>query len=156
MGQIRIEHRLGVAAPAEVIWEVVSDLARWGEWNPAYSKAEGRLTIGAPISLDATFPGLKPHRYEGSIVDWVPDTQLLWQGKLGFMARSMRYVEIEKLSDVGCILANGEIIDGFGTRYISRQRKSGAYRAFEAMDEAIKTRAEAMWQARSKTPTSGA
>jgi hypothetical protein len=154
MGQIRIEHRLGVAAPAEVIWEVISDLARWGEWNPAYSKAEGRLSIGAPITLHATYPGLSPHRYEGSIIDWVPDTQLLWQGKLGFMARYMRFVEIDKLSDTGCIVANGEIIDGFGTRYISRQRRASTHRAFEAMDEAIKTRAEAMWRDRSRAPRS--
>jgi hypothetical protein len=154
MPQIRIEHRLGVAAPADIIWQVVSDLASWAEWNPSYARASGRLSIGAPISLDATFPGISPHRYEGTIVDWVPDIQLLWKGKLGFMARYLRYVEIEKLSDVGCILANGEIIEGFGARYITGRRKASTWRAFEAMNEAVKTRAEEMWRKRRANPTS--
>lgn len=154
MSQVRIEHRLGVAAPAEVIWEVVSDLERWADWNPSYSKASGRLSIGAAISLDAKWPGMQPHRHEGTIIDWVPDTQLLWREKAGFMANSLRYIEIDKLSDHGCVLASGEILDGWGVRYLSGRRKSAAYRAFEAMDEAIKTRAESLWQARSRAPTS--
>lgn len=156
MPQVRIEHRLGVAAPAEVVWEVISDLDRWDEWNPSYSKASGRLSIGAALSLDATWPGVKPHRHEGTIIDWVPDTQLLWREKAGFMATSLRYIEIDKLSDHGCVLASGEILDGWGVRYLSRQRKASAYRAYEAMDEALKDRAEKLWRERSRAPTSRA
>jgi hypothetical protein len=154
MPQVRIEHRLGVAAPAEVIWEVVSNLEGWSAWNPSYSAASGRLSIGAPLSLDATWPGVHPRRHEGTIVDWVPHTQLLWREKAGFMASSLRYIEIDELSDHGCILASGEILDGWGVRYLSGKRRSSAYRAFEAMDEAIKDRAEALWRERSKAPTS--
>jgi hypothetical protein len=156
MPQVRIEHRIGVAAPAEVIWEVISDLERWADWNPSYAYAAGRLSIGAPLSLEATWPDMKPRRHEGTIIDWVPDTQLLWQEKAGFMASALRYVEIDKLSETGCILASGEILEGFGVRYLSGRRKRSAYRAFEAMDEAIKARAEALWRDRSQAPTSEA
>jgi len=154
MPQVRIEHRIGVAAPAEVIWEVVSDLDRWADWNPSYARASGRLSIGAALSLDATWPGMKPHHHQGTIIDWVPDTQLLWREKAGFMASSLRYIEIDKLSEAGCVLASGEILDGWGVRYLSGRRKASAYRAYEAMDEAIKDRAEALWRERSETPTS--
>ena len=36
----RVEHRMGVPAPASVIWEVLSDLPGWSAWNPIYPKIE--------------------------------------------------------------------------------------------------------------------
>lgn len=153
MPTVRIENRLGVAAPAHVVWEAMADLERWGEWNPSYAKAAGRMAIGAQITLDATFPDVAPERTVGTIVDWVPDAQLLWKRKRGFMASSLRYVEIDKLSDHGCILANGEIIEGFGARFVPGRERRAAYRAFEAMNEALKVRAEAMWREAGANPT---
>lgn len=153
MPTIRIENRLGVAAPAHTVWQVVADLEHWGEWNPAYAKAAGRLSIGAPIVLDATFPGVSPRQLSGTVVDWVPDIQLVWKSKAGFMATSLRFIEIEKLSDHGCILANGEIVEGFGARYLSNRDRRAAQRAYEAMNEAIKARAEEMWRRAGGRPT---
>ena len=51
MPSFRIEHRLGIAVPAPVVWQVVSDLERWAEWNPLYIKAEGVLRIGTQLTL---------------------------------------------------------------------------------------------------------
>ena len=42
----RVEDRIGVQAPAEVIWDVIYDLERWAEWNPTYPKASGVIRIG--------------------------------------------------------------------------------------------------------------
>jgi hypothetical protein len=154
MPQVRIEHRIGVAAPAEVIWEVVSDLGRWPEWNPIYSNVEGRLQIGAPISMDIDPPGLKRMHVDAVIVDWVPEAQILWSTKLPGFVRSLRYIEIDKLSETGCILANGEIFEGFGVRFMSGKYRSAAFRSFEAMGEALKARAEAVWRERAPAPTS--
>jgi hypothetical protein len=154
MPQDRIEHRLGIATPPDVIWGIISDLAGWSAWNPSYARASGRLSIGAPIALDATFPGVKSMHSEGRIVDWVPDIQLLWRVKLPMFGRSLRYLEIEKLGDTNCIFANGEILEGFGARYVSQRQRAAAYRGFEAMNLAVKARAEQMWRAARQAPTS--
>lgn len=154
MPQVRIEHRVGVAAPPEVIWELLAEPERWPEWNPIYSNVKGRLQIGAPISMDVDPPGLNRMHVDATIVDWVPDTQILWKTKLPGFVRSLRYIEIDKLSEAGCILSNGEIFEGFGVRYMGRKYRSAAYRSFEAIGEALRARAEALWQERSKAPTS--
>lgn len=156
MPQIRIEHRLGVSAPAYAVWEAVNDLSQWAEWNPVYASASGRLSIGAPITVETRFPDMPPQTIAGTLVDWVPDAQLVWRAKLGRFTNSLRYIEIEKLSDHGCILANGEIIDGFGARYISPRRRRSAYQAYEQMNEALKARAEARWRETLRAPTSQA
>ena len=45
----KTEHRMGVPAPSTVIWEVLSDLDRWPEWNPLYPKIAGTLRIGQKL-----------------------------------------------------------------------------------------------------------
>ncbi|HEX8244209.1 MAG TPA: SRPBCC family protein, partial [Longimicrobium sp.] len=32
----KIEHRIGVAAPADAVWRLVADVERWPEWLPHY------------------------------------------------------------------------------------------------------------------------
>src|SRR5258708_37440082 len=46
---VRIEHRIGIQAPAEVIWEVISDLKSWEQWNTLYPKASGLIRIGGAL-----------------------------------------------------------------------------------------------------------
>lgn len=141
----RVEHRIGVAAPPEAIWAVLSDFARWGEWNPIYPKIEGRLSIGAPVRFELHLPKRPVRTLSGEIVEWVPDSQLIWSLRLfGGLLRTTRYFEIEPLSDTGCILANGEIFDGLMAGTVPRAERALLRRAFELVNEAAKARAEEM------------
>ena len=38
---VKLEHRIGVQAPAEVIWESLFDVPGWEGWNPLYPRAAG-------------------------------------------------------------------------------------------------------------------
>lgn len=144
----RIEHRIGVQAPASEIWAMVSDLSRWGEWNPAYPEISGRVAIGEPVRFTFAPPGGKPRSATGVIVDWVPNAQLVWALKLmGGLIRTTRYIEIEVLTETGCILANGERFDGLGASLLPKGMRRQVHQAFAGMNEAAKARAEAIWQA---------
>ncbi len=67
---VKIEHRLGLPAPAEAIWAVIADFDRWSEWNPLYPRAEGALRIGSPLSLDLALPGRPVQVIKPVILDW--------------------------------------------------------------------------------------
>jgi hypothetical protein len=139
----RLEHRIGVAAPAPAVWSVISDLARWGEWNPIYPKIDARLTIGAPVTFELHLPNRPVRTYSGVIVDWVPNTQIVWALRVaGGLVRTTRYFEIEALTDGGCILSNGEIFDGLGAPLLPKAERRIIRRAFELVNEAAKARAE--------------
>jgi hypothetical protein len=43
-----------IDAPASVVWEILTDLPRYGEWNPFCIKAESTLELGAPIVMHLT------------------------------------------------------------------------------------------------------
>jgi hypothetical protein len=145
---VKVEHRIGVAAPAHVIWELISDLAHWKDWNPLYSHVDGKLGFGAPLTLTVTMPGQEPRTIRPIVESWTPDELIHWRLKLmAGLVTSIRYIEIEKLTDTGCIFSNGEIFDGFLGRRLPRATRRNIRAGFEALNEAVKTRAEAAWRA---------
>ena len=142
----RIEHRMGVSAPAPVAWEVLADLSRWGEWNPLYPKVEGELRIGERLVLTERLGGQDQPPAAVTVVDWVPNEQILWRSTAlaGFVKR-LRFLELEALSESGCIFSNGELWQGRYAGFAGRDKRRAYYEAFAALGEALKDRAEAVW-----------
>jgi hypothetical protein len=155
MARFRIEHRLGVPAPAPVVWQIVSDLERWSAWNPLYVKAEGVLRIGAQLRLTQALAGQGNEIITPTIVDWVPDNQILWRLSGGLLQR-LRYIEIDKLSDEGCIFSNGEDWSGFMAGFVSREVRAALRAGYEAFGEAVRDQSLKLWQAQGGAPTSAA
>ncbi len=140
----KYEHRIGIRAPSEVVWELLADLPGWASWNPLYPGADGAIRIGASLVLtDADGDKL-----ETTVMEWVPYEQLhLRRSGMNGFVRSIRYFEIEAMSGEGVIFSNGELYAGLGAFLIKKQR--GAIKAgFEAMGEALRQKAEAIWQER--------
>ena len=144
---VKLEHRIGIQAPAEVIWESMVDISGWEAWNPLYPRAEGTVRIGNVLNLELAMPGQKPRMIAPVIRDWAPHDHIHWTTKT-FGTRTIRYLEIEALTETGCIFSNGEIYDGFiGKRYATRQRRS-IRAGFASLGEVLKQRAEAAWRER--------
>jgi hypothetical protein len=146
MGE-KIEHRLGVRAPAEAIWAVIADVARWEAWNPLYPKSQGALRIGTKLELELALPGRDARPIRPVIVDWVPNEQVIWRLTMfGGLLKTTRYIEIEALTETGCIFSNGEVFDGFLGPFLPRRMRRDIQAGFAAMGEAVKARAEAAWR----------
>ena len=145
---VRIEHRIGVQAPAETIWGLIYDIARWSEWNPLYAGAHGTIRIGGKPDLTLVLPGLKPQKTRATVLEWVPNEQLHYQtAGMGGLIRGTHYVEIEQLAEASCIVANGEIVGGLLGPSVARSVGPKIWRAIKGMNEALKEQAEARWGA---------
>jgi len=149
-----VEHRIGVQAPAEIVWEVVSDFDRWHEWNPLYVKAAGQLKIGTSLTLEEAI-GDRPVKVIQPIVqDWVPFEQLHWRSqRLGGFVTAIRYIEVENMGEANATFSNGELFMGLLVKWISKDERRALKAAFTAMGEAVRDRAEALWQARAAAPS---
>jgi hypothetical protein len=113
--QYKIEHRIGVPASSLAIWDVLSDLGRWPEWNTVYPEVKGLLRIQQRLTMTEAFPGAKPKTIKPLVVDWVPNFQIIWAfNAWGGLIKRIRYIEIEPLTEenTNCVLSNGEIWDG--------------------------------------------
>jgi hypothetical protein len=148
---VRVEHRVGIQAPAEVIWELVYDIATWTTWNPLYVAASGVIRIGETLDLTIALPGMKPQKAKATVLEWVPNEQLHYQTTgLGGLVRGTRYVEIEQLAEESCIVSNGEIMGGLLGPTLAHSIGPKVFRAIRAMDEALKEQAEARWLERKR------
>ena len=138
----RIEHRIGVAASAEVIWDLISNLEGWAAWNPLYPEAKGKLAIGEALRLTEALPDKPPRSISPVVVDWEPRAQILWRLDSGFMSRSVRYLEIESLSETGCIFANGAFFHGMLGEQAAKNARRAIQAGYDGLGEAVKRIAE--------------
>ena len=147
----RVEDRIGVQAPAEVIWEIVHDIERWGEWNPTYTSVEGKVRIGEVLTATLVLPGEAPQVIRPRVLEWSPPSQLHWELKLlGGAIRTIRYIEIEALAEASSVVDNGELFGGLMGPSFARRTGRNIQRGFRAMNEALKARAEAVWAERKR------
>ena len=146
---VRIEHRIGVQASAETIWNLIYDLDGWSTWNPLYPKAAGTIRIGSALDLTLALPGQAEREIHPVVLEWVPNEQLHWKlSMMGGLVKTVRYIEIEQLAETSCIVANGEIFGGMMGASVAKQLGRSIHRGFTQFSEALKARAEAL-QARS-------
>ena len=153
---VQIEHRVGINAPAEVIWEVLADVPGWESWNPIYPKAAGQVRFGERLTLTLALPGQAHRVIEPAILDWTPNEAIHWRmSTTGGLVKSTRYLEIEPLSETGCIFCNGEIYGGLLGPTVAQRLHRSLRRGFTALGEALKERAEALWRERSGASAPG-
>jgi hypothetical protein len=143
-----IEHRVGVAAPAPVIWAILSDIEGWPAWVDAYRKASGVLRIGETVAIDQMLPGEEAETVRYTVLDWAPDMQIHLRMRLfaGLLVAT-RYMEIETLSEEGCIFSSGEMFRGPAARFMPRRLRGALRQTLLQMSDALKQRAEAAWAA---------
>lgn len=152
---VRVEHRIGIQAPVETIWEILYDVEHWGDWNPLYIEAHGAIRIGGHLDLMMQLEGQAQH-LDPVVLEWVPNDQIHWRVRtMGGLISAVHFLELEQLDTASTIFSNGELIGGLMGPTHARRIGRRLYRGFEAMNEALKARAEEAWRAQGGTPTSG-
>jgi len=146
---VKLEHRIGIQAPDEIVWEILSDIPGWASWNPLYPKAEGVIRIGERWTLDLALPGQTPRTINPVILDWAPFDHIHWRTSVmrGWV-RTVRFLEIEKMGPENCIFSNGELFEGLLGGPLARRLRGPVRQGFAAMGEALKARSEALWAER--------
>lgn len=101
-----------IAAPPDVVWRLVSDLTRMGEWSPENEGAEWLRGARGP-SVGATFKGANRHgsrswRTRGTIVAADPGRTLAFRiTAAGIKVAEWRYELVA--SDQGCTVTESFI-----------------------------------------------
>ncbi len=82
------------------------------------------------------------------VVDWEPRSQILWREN-GVLTRTMRYIEIEALTETGCIFANGAFFHGVAGELQAKAQRRAIFEGVEAMSQAVKLLSEEAWREQS-------
>lgn len=140
---VKIEERIGVQASPERVWEVLSNLEGWKDWNPLNPKIEGRLAIGSELTVEQRWPGQSVDVVKARVLDWIPLEQIHWRTS---MARgwvwTVRYFEIEALGPNNCVFSVGELFGGFLGGFVAKRMRPSIRAGFKALCEAVRVEAE--------------
>jgi len=77
---LEYETKIDIDAPAAIVWEVLSDLASWPQWDPFCERIEAKqpLALGAKLKVFST---LSPGRgFSLRVTTYEPGHRMVWTG----------------------------------------------------------------------------
>jgi hypothetical protein len=138
-----IRTEVGIDRPAAAVWAILVDIDRWREWNP-FARASGRLAVGERLKVEIRPPGRKPMTFRPTVVRLDPGVELRWLGHLGVpgIFDGEHGFRIEPEGEERCRFAHFETFTGVLAGPVLWLVGDAARRGFEAMNLALKARAE--------------
>jgi len=133
-----------IAASPERVWRTLTDFASYRAWNPLLPSARGELREGEIVRVQLK-TGRRPITIKPRIVRVVPNRELTWRGSLPIpgLFTGEHHFEIHVLGDARVRFHQWEQFSGLLVPLLSRMLDGETRRGFEAMNAALKARAEA-------------
>lgn len=133
-----------IDATAERVWEVLTDIDSFPEWNPMIRWAKGEVRPGSRLTVRFEPEGSRGYTFTPKLLTVEPNRKLLWLGypRLPKLIDLEHYWIIEPITKGKVRLIHGGVIYGLLTPLSGKifERKSKG--PFEAMNRAHKKRAE--------------
>ena len=137
-----------IDAPAAVVWGILVDLEKYGEWNPFCVRCVSTLEMGAPVNMslvDYANPGRLMPNVE-YICAFEPERRLSWEmpwtEQWPYPAR--RDQILEPLGPQRCRYHSTDAFLGENGIHVMRFAGAWIERAFNDTGRALKRRAEAL------------
>ena len=142
MKEIRTE--IEINASREKVWNVLMDFDKHSEWNPFIKSISGKSILGGKLEVLLTPPDSNEMTFKPKVVDYRENEQFAWQGKL-FIKGIFDGKHIFELTELegGCRLVHREEFGGILAGALLSRVGENTKKGFQAMNEALKARAEA-------------
>ncbi len=140
-----IEVSTEIAAPAKQVWQLLADFARYPDWNPFVREVSGEMVPGRTIAVRLALGSGKPMLIKPTLLRFDAPRELRWRGKVlidGLFDGEHRFV-VEPIDAHRSRLIHGEQFSGVLIPLFRMLAGKQTERAFEAMNLALKARAEA-------------
>jgi len=142
----QIKNAFEVEAPLDRVWEVITDLDRYGEWNPFVPEARSSLKPGESIEMKVrVFESFAQPQTE-LVTVFEPGQRFcytMYPLPLGAM-RSQRCHSVESLGPERTAYRSDFELAGWLSPLVAVPMGSRLQRGFDAMASALKERAEAL------------
>lgn len=141
---MRLHTEIDIAAPPEVVWNVLTDLDSYADWNPFVTRAEGSVAVGARLLVHLAPPGGRPATFRPTVTVVEPDRTFEWLGRLGVpgIFDGRHRFDLHPLGS-GTRLVQSERFAGVAVPLLARSLDRTTRLGFEAMNRSLKQRAEA-------------
>jgi hypothetical protein len=138
-----IETSIDIAAPRWRVWQVLTDVERYPAWNPFITSVDGVLREGGKLRVRIEPPGRKAMTFEPTVVALAQERELRWLDRLlvpGLLDGEHAFRLEERAA--GCRFRHTERFSGVLVPLLGAGLLEAVRRGFEAMNAALKARAE--------------
>jgi hypothetical protein len=143
-----------IHAPAERVWAILTDFEHYPEWNPFVRRVEGKARVGSQLEVRMQPEGGRAMTFRPKLLRVEPERELRWLGRL--FVRGLfdgeHIFRLEPLADGRIRFEQRELFRGLLVPVLSSMLDRGTRPAFEAMNRALKERAESATENSSRSP----
>jgi hypothetical protein len=133
-----------IDASANMVWNVLTDFSRYGEWNPFIRSIHGKAKQGEQLEVFLQPPGGNGMRFRPVILALQPEQELRWLGR--FMLPGIfdgeHQFQIEPIGEGRTRLIHREFFSGLLVPLLWRSLETQTRQGFVEMNHALKTRVE--------------
>ena len=135
---------IDIDAPAERVWQVVSDFGKYADWNPFIVRATGEPRVGERLDITIAAPGMKPVSFRPRVLDVEPGRLIRWKGefKLPGLFDGRHALIVDALDGGRSRFTTHEDVTGILLPFVGKVM-TASQQGFELMAQAVKQRAEA-------------
>ncbi|NQV53223.1 MAG: SRPBCC domain-containing protein [Flavobacteriales bacterium] len=141
-----IKTAITINASAETIWKILANTTDYPKWNPLVVTLNGELKEGNNIEIHVSLGKDKPSVFKPKLLVVKKDAELRWLGSLfvkGLFDGEHSF-QLEPQADGSVRFVHGEVFTGVLSSLIFGMIGKDTLAGFNAMNEALKQRAEAM------------
>lgn len=144
--KVEVTCGIDIDAPAEVVWKALTELDRFHEWNPFIRAAKGEAKVGGrvrvrvkpslPLPFPVVFHAIVTECEEARVLRWLGHSL---RPRIG---SGEHWFNLEPLDPHRTRFSQREVFTGILPRLFHRLLVRESLRGFEAMNAALKVRAE--------------
>jgi hypothetical protein len=142
-GMKTVSSEIEIAAPAATVWDVLTNMERYPEWNPFITEMNGTLQVGQRLKVRIQPPGGRAMTFRPTVRSFVPERELAWLGHLVIprLFDGEHRFSIQPLEEDRIRFRQEEAFRGLLVP-LTQSMLARTARGFEAMNGALKERAE--------------
>lgn len=139
---IEVTEATEIEGSAHEVWTVLTELDRFGSWNPFILQARGSTSPGGAVDVRVRPSFGLPLRFHAAVYQSVPDRELRWRGHVlaEWIASGDHVFAIEPIDEHRVRFVQRETFGGIVPRLARRLLEREAKRGFEAMNRALAKR----------------
>jgi hypothetical protein len=133
-----------IQASSERVWQILSDFARFPQWNPFIRWAKGQAKTGAHLDVRIQPSGASGMTFKPVVLKAEPNRELRWLGRflLPGIFDGEHIFNIESLGPQKVRFTQREIYTGWLVPLMAHSLDTNTRRGFEEMNQALKVQAE--------------
>lgn len=141
---MEIKTEILINATPEKVWSILTDFAKYPEWNPFIKSVEGKVMVGEKLTVTIMQSAEKGTTFSPKGLKVVPAKELIWLGQLLLpnIFDGKHKFELIDNSNGTTIFRQSEQFNGILVPFFRKQLENNTATGFEGMNSKLKEEAE--------------